>query len=181
MSLLRLLNSFAICAFSLVTPVAAADLTLISYRYSDASPVVHLRLSGEIRPDDDERLIARFNELARCTASCQNDYGGTRATDGFVVLGAISQMLLPQDLLLNELSASVRDDIRQARARDAAPVLPRHSQSWPVERVSETPWSRSYEGAGLRIVEQSGPAHLFDDLALWAEDTEIMYGKDATN
>lgn len=59
---------------------SSAELTLVSFRYSDAAPVVHLRLEGEIRAEDGERVEEAFAQLARCSgAACNNDFGGPRA------------------------------------------------------------------------------------------------------
>ena len=59
---------------------SSAELTLVSFRYSDDAPVVHLRLEGEIRAEDGERVEEVFAQLARCSgAACNNDFGGPRA------------------------------------------------------------------------------------------------------
>jgi hypothetical protein len=43
--------------------------------------------------------------------------------------------------------------------------------------MAATQWSRSYLGEGLTIVEQTGPAKLFEELAEQAEGTSILYSQ----
>ncbi|SMX38936.1 hypothetical protein [Maliponia aquimaris] len=102
-------------------------------------------------------------------------YRGGRATDGYVTQGSLNHLLMPLDSDLSRLPGAALDQIDTTRARSAAPRLPSHSLAWPATLTHETPWSRSYEGAGLVIVEQTGPAHLFDDIVTQAEGTTVMY------
>lgn len=105
-------------------------------------------------------------------------YRGGRATDGYVTQGSLNHLLMPLDSDLERLPGRALDQIDLTRARTAAPRLPRHSQTWPTRLLHETPWSRSHAGTGLVIVEQTGPAHLFDDIAAQAEGTEVLYAFD---
>jgi len=108
-------------------------------------------------------------------------YRGGRATDGYVTTGALTHMLMPVDAELSTLPDTVSDQIRRERGRDPDPQLPTHAEDWPVEIRHETPWSRSATAQGLTIVEQSGPARLFDEVSAQAEDTEILYRFDRDN
>ncbi|MCB1383044.1 MAG: hypothetical protein KDJ73_08975 [Notoacmeibacter sp.] len=53
----------------------AAEITLVSYRYSKARPVPHIRLTGVIRPGDEE-TFAKVMQLAKSCANCGRDDGG---------------------------------------------------------------------------------------------------------
>lgn len=102
-------------------------------------------------------------------------YRGGRATDGFLTLGTLNHMLMSLDYDLSRLPNSIRTAILRARGRDTVPGLPKHSRDWPVESGYQTPWSRVSFAAGLTIVEQTGSLRLFDELALQAQETEVMF------
>ena len=61
----------------LMAPLTAlsADITLVSYRYSKARPVPHIRLTGVIRPGD-EQTFAKVMEKAKSCANCGREDGG---------------------------------------------------------------------------------------------------------
>ncbi|MGX1498795.1 hypothetical protein ACSSV1_003846 [Labrenzia sp. MBR-25] len=105
-------------------------------------------------------------------------YRGGRATDAFIKLGPLNHVLMAPDEKLNDLPPAVTAEIETAKGRIADPALPSHSRPWPAETLFSTPWSRSYLGAGLTIVEQTGPAQLFEELAEQAEGTSILYSQD---
>ncbi len=105
-------------------------------------------------------------------------YRGGRATDAFIKLGPLNHVLMAPDEKLNDLPRAVREEIEAAKGRVANPHLPSHSRPWPVETMAATQWSRSYLGEGLTIVEQTGPAKLFEELAEQAEGTSILYSQD---
>lgn len=108
-------------------------------------------------------------------------YRGGRATDAFIKLGPLNHVLMDPEENLNGLPRTVTADIEAAKGRVANPQLPSHSRPWPAETLFATPWSHSYLGAGLTIVEQTGPAKLFEELAEQAEETRVLYSQDKQN
>lgn len=140
--------------------------------------------AAQIVPDTHSVLLDFQNEgpldINNWGWSSFADRGGS-ATDGYVTRGALTHMLMPLDADLGALPDTVSGQIRNGRGRDADPRLPRHAHDWPVDMLHVTPWSRSMAAQGMTIIEQSGPARLFDEIAVQAEDTEILYRFDRDN
>lgn len=130
------------------------------------------------------QYIGGAEDTHRKILSFQNDgwsylgYDGGRATDGYLSFTRLNHMLMPLDARIDDLPGRVRDQMRRNRTQEVTPGLPTRSRAWPVTTLHETAHSRSSTGSGLMIVEQSGPARLFDTVIDNAEHTDVMYEKD---
>ena len=105
-------------------------------------------------------------------------YDGGDATRSFVTQGGLEHIVMPLDYDLSDMPETILAQMRKARGRDDAVRLPTHSRRWPVKTLYESQWSRSSVGAGLIIVEQTGPPELMDRIVGDTQGTAVLYQYD---
>ena len=106
-------------------------------------------------------------------------YDGGDATRSLLFFGPMAHAVMPPDFRLAGIEPLVRPSIDSGKAVDGASALPVLKRDLGLSKVSETAFSRVFEGAGMIFAEQVGTAELADELINQkASGMEVSFSKD---